>query len=576
MLGNYYYILILLIFSLFLNLGIFPLFLEEPRRAVVALEMTLSGNYIVPTIMGELYFAKPPLFNWILILSSKLIGSFSEFAVRLPTVISLILIGIFNYLFIQKYFNKEVAFFSSLIFMTSGTIYYYFSILGEIDIFYSLIIYLCIISVIFFFTKNQLNYLYIFSFSFAGFGFLTKGFPSIVFLYGTLFFVFLIGKRFKNFFSIYHILGIFIFSLIVGFYFYFYNYYHPILDYLQFLWSESSSRTVVEENKITSLAKHMFVFPLKTLIALLPWSFLILFLFRKNTLNEIFSNNFLKIALVVFLGNYFVYWISPGANQRYIYMLYPFFIVIFIYFYFKYKNQDRVKEKFFNIFVLFIILVFDFISLGLPFLIKTLPDVWTVSVGFKILVWIIGIIIALFIVLNKISVESGKIYNATLLCLGFLSIVILGALVYVIPVIWIISIFFSALFFILLIAGFKSEIKIVYLLISLIMFRILFDLVYFPVKSKSGDSYKEKINGVKVAEIANLQNTELFYYGDDKLPHGLLFYIERERHKILKRNLKIEKNYLYLSKAEYIKNYNIEKLFTFEIKKEKYVLFKVY
>ena len=56
--------------------------MEEPRRALIALEMLYSGDYLTPTIMGELYFAKPPLFNWIIIVSAKLFGSFSEMAVR--------------------------------------------------------------------------------------------------------------------------------------------------------------------------------------------------------------------------------------------------------------------------------------------------------------------------------------------------------------------------------------------------------------------------------------------------------------------------------------------------------------
>ncbi len=514
--GNYYYILILLLISLFLNLGIYPLFLEEPRRAVVALEMTLTGNYIVPTIMGELYFAKPPLFNWILILASKVFGSFSEFSVRFPTVISLILIGVFNYLFVRKYLNSKVAFFSSLIFITSGTIFFYFSILGEIDIFYSLITYLSIISVIFFFTKDDLPKLYIFSFLFGSFGFLTKGFPSVVFLYGTVILVLLSGRKYKYLFSKYHLLGILIFTAIIGTYFYLYNLYHPIIDYLQFLWSESSGRTVIGENKSLKLLMHLFTFPLKTLIALIPWSILIIFIFRKNFFTEIFSNDILKIALIVFLGNYFVYWISPGANQRYVYMLYPFLILIFTYFYFKYKDYDTVKSKIFNIFTILFILILDLVSIGLPFLVK-------------------------------------------------------------VPLVIIIPIGFGIIFTLLIFSAYKSKSKILYLLLSLVIFRILFDVVYLPIKSENGDSYWEKFYGIQVCKIANEYNPKgnLFYYGKDKLPHGLLFYIERERKKIIKRNLNLNKQDMFLSKTEFIKNLNIRELYRFKIKGNEYILFKV-
>ena len=44
--------------ALFLNLGLEPLHFEEPRRAIVALEMELTGNWWVPKINGEYYFNK--------------------------------------------------------------------------------------------------------------------------------------------------------------------------------------------------------------------------------------------------------------------------------------------------------------------------------------------------------------------------------------------------------------------------------------------------------------------------------------------------------------------------------------
>ena len=54
-------VIILLIVSLFINLGMQPLYLEEPRRAIIALEMIFNKNFIVPTELGEFYYNKPPL-----------------------------------------------------------------------------------------------------------------------------------------------------------------------------------------------------------------------------------------------------------------------------------------------------------------------------------------------------------------------------------------------------------------------------------------------------------------------------------------------------------------------------------
>ena len=46
---------LLLAIALFTNLGLSPLRLEEPRRALVALEMLLNDNLIVPTVRNEFY-----------------------------------------------------------------------------------------------------------------------------------------------------------------------------------------------------------------------------------------------------------------------------------------------------------------------------------------------------------------------------------------------------------------------------------------------------------------------------------------------------------------------------------------
>ena len=53
--------------GMLLFLGKAPLYLEEPRRAVIAMEIAWSGNYWAPTLFGEWYYNKPPVFNWLLL-----------------------------------------------------------------------------------------------------------------------------------------------------------------------------------------------------------------------------------------------------------------------------------------------------------------------------------------------------------------------------------------------------------------------------------------------------------------------------------------------------------------------------
>ena len=78
--------MLLCIPAFLLNLGMAPFIGDEAIRALVAYEMMLSDNYLVPTMRGDFYFSKPPLYNWILIGFFKLFGGVNEWVSRIPTV----------------------------------------------------------------------------------------------------------------------------------------------------------------------------------------------------------------------------------------------------------------------------------------------------------------------------------------------------------------------------------------------------------------------------------------------------------------------------------------------------------
>jgi 4-amino-4-deoxy-L-arabinose transferase-like glycosyltransferase len=84
------YILITLIWAgIYLpGLGSVQLEHEEPRRALPALHMLASDDWLVPRVGSEPYLRKPPLLNWAIALSCKLAGRPAEWAVRLPSVLA--------------------------------------------------------------------------------------------------------------------------------------------------------------------------------------------------------------------------------------------------------------------------------------------------------------------------------------------------------------------------------------------------------------------------------------------------------------------------------------------------------
>ncbi len=70
------------------GLGSVELKHEEPRRALPAIHMLRSGDWLVPRVGDLPYLRKPPLLQWLIALSFLTTHSQSEWAVRLPSALA--------------------------------------------------------------------------------------------------------------------------------------------------------------------------------------------------------------------------------------------------------------------------------------------------------------------------------------------------------------------------------------------------------------------------------------------------------------------------------------------------------
>ena len=59
----------------------------EPRYAEITRVMFAKGEWIVPTINGEIYTDKPILYFWLVLLRLKLRAVVNEWTVRLPVAV---------------------------------------------------------------------------------------------------------------------------------------------------------------------------------------------------------------------------------------------------------------------------------------------------------------------------------------------------------------------------------------------------------------------------------------------------------------------------------------------------------
>ena len=111
-----------------------PLFGDEAIRGTVAFEMIKSDNYIVPTIWGDFYYRKPPLYNWLIVAAFEATGSYSEFVLRLPSVIPLLFFIPVIYWVSHKEIGQRAAWLAGFAFVLSGRMITRDSMLGHIDI----------------------------------------------------------------------------------------------------------------------------------------------------------------------------------------------------------------------------------------------------------------------------------------------------------------------------------------------------------------------------------------------------------------------------------------------------------
>jgi 4-amino-4-deoxy-L-arabinose transferase-like glycosyltransferase len=347
----FYLIIILLLFpALLINIGVIPFINDESIRALVSMEMIFSGDYITPTIAGELYLKKPPGFNWLVVLFYKIAGNFNDATLRYVAVFSLIMFSLIIYLVLKEKLGKKNAILVSLMFITCGRILLYDSFHGLIDIAYSALVYLSIMLIWQFFKKEKLLVLFLVSYGLTAVTFLMKGLPSIYYQGVSLLVIFISKKKFRKLFSWKHLAGILLFLCIIVLYYSLYLKRNPgnLKNVVQVLFTESSEKTAVGFSFTTTI-KHFFTFPFEFIYHFLPWTIWIIYFIRKDIRQIIFSNPFIRINLYLFIFNTLIYWFSPDTFARYLFVQAPMLFTILVYLHQVHQEENTLYFRIQNI-----------------------------------------------------------------------------------------------------------------------------------------------------------------------------------------------------------------------------------
>ena len=521
-------IIICLLVGLFYNLGTLEMRGEEPRRAIVSMEMIYSGDYSNPQLNGWPYYNKPPVFNWVMIGFMKLFGSYEEWVTRLPSLLSFLLIGGFSFLFTRKYVGKMVAVLSALFFLVSADLLFYGSVYtAEIDLFFSLTVYLQIMLIFTFHENRQYLWLFLLSYILVAIGTLTKGPPSIAFQGFTLIGMAIAYKDWRLLFSWQHVIGGGVFLLITGGYFYYYSLEGgDATGFIVRLYKEASMRTGLENTYIKTI-KGIAEFPFLLFKILAPVSLLAVFFFGKGFITIIKSNPLIKFTAIFIVSNIWVYWFTGDLRIRYVYMFLPFLTLLLVYFYIErravYPRLTKIVETIFG------------------------TSMITVAVGFLVLPF-----------LPRVSDLQG---------------------------IWVVSIVFFAILIAISLAYFKIKAhRMLWLVLTLAVLRIGFDFLYHPMVVNDPDklSYRKTMDDLfeitggesfefagheyvfkSDASIGPLKFGEVELTTAAVMSYQLPYYYSKQKNEPLNFTTQMEPGKYYLGYPNDLMNYEVKELYRF-------------
>lgn len=506
--------------SLFINVSVNPLFLEEPRRAMVALEMYLQDNLFVPTLYGEFYYRKPPFFNWVILGSMQLFSEHPEFACRAVSILSFLGIGLISYRVCKTYYSEQLGQQAALLFLASVHLLFYGSMFAEIDLFYSLITCGSILG-LFVFYQKQNQWLYFLSiYTLSAIGLLTKGAPSAVFLGVSLVAHFALVRNWKWFFSWQHLSSILLFGGILVSFILAYDSHNPIENLVAAVWKQSTDQTVVNHGFGKAII-HFLYYPFEVMFDLLPVSLFFPFLFISGVAKKLWKNELLRFITVLFLANILVYWISPGTRARYVYMLYPMAVIIGSWLFLEAGKQFLWVEKSIR---------------GLNLFIAALC----------------------IIAVAVLPVVAGQFGITPLpLFIALLSIVSLLLVAFI---------------------SYKRKFSTqMWMLVALLIFgRFQFDLLVLPARAAQGEHLDYRVHGEAIAQLTKDKNLWLYKYdtvGDEaslKFGHG--FYIEWNRKEVLRSIDCKNCEDVFLTQDFEVENQDFELLYEFNRREDRWLL----
>lgn len=201
------------------GLGSLELKGEEGRRILPAIQMIESSDaahgaletirsYMVPRIGSEAYLRKPPLVNWLVAASFKIFGQRTEWAARLPSALSVLIVAIVFSIVARPILGAPGSAVAALVWLTNVGIIEKGRLI-EIEALYASLFALAIICWLAFWDQKTSAWLTWFvPWIFLGIGWLAKGPLHLFFFYAIVLAVLWRAGQVRSLWNFPHLIGI--------------------------------------------------------------------------------------------------------------------------------------------------------------------------------------------------------------------------------------------------------------------------------------------------------------------------------------------------------------------------------
>lgn len=300
-----------------------PLRGEETRRAMVGINMLETGDWIVPRQQGDPFFlsSRPPLQSWLMAATSRLLGHFDLYAIRLPSVFALLLLLVVLYSYCRQFVRTTGALAAGVAYASMAQVLE-LGRTGESDLLFALFVSSSLLLWHLGYTQKWPAWkVWCVGYAAAALGTMTKGPQAPVYFAASVGLFLLVNRDWRYALTTSHLAGILTYFAIVG------AWLIPfaIQMGLPGVRHVFTGDVVLYGNlQPATLAKHLALYPLEIFACCFPWSLFLLNYafrdFRKSLGNSQSAVLFLAGALAITFPT--VWWVA-GAKSRFYMSLYP-------------------------------------------------------------------------------------------------------------------------------------------------------------------------------------------------------------------------------------------------------------